>query len=302
MILLEDGNRILQETVAAHINLADDEKREPLNVRLCDFDDVSYLVEVTKDDLASMKVSINMPCYHQIKAKGGADAVKTHFGDYAGNASAGFDVTLDIKFAKIKDKEQLIEKISQMKLLILGGAFEHFFAALNAGSSIKDPFQFDIRGDTRVYMFPRDDRVTVIFSIDFVEPFDKLIAKVFLNEFVLARKNDRTLGSAPSCSFSENPPAELAELGIREARGVLGFMAFPILKSHVKDGKRDRVIKTLQTFRTLLQYHIKMAKSHFHQRMRARAVSLIKVINRAKVDQPGSEEKKTASGRTFKRA
>jgi len=129
MILLEDGNRILQETVAAQINLSDDEKdkREPFNVRLCDFDDVSYLVEVTKDDLSQMKVSINMPCYHQIEAKGGADAVKTHFGDYAGSAADGFDVTLCVKFAEIKDKEQLIEKISQMKLLILGGAFEYFF-------------------------------------------------------------------------------------------------------------------------------------------------------------------------------
>jgi len=302
MILLEEGNRILQETVAAHINLPDDEKREPLNVRLCDFDDVSYLIEVTKDDLGTMKVSINMPCYYQIQEKGGANAVKTHFGDYATTAQDGFDVTLSIEFSKITEKEQLIEKISQMKLLILGGAFEYFFAALNSGSPISEPFQFDIRGDTRVYMFPRDDRVTVIFSIDFVEPFDKLIGKVFLNEFVLARKNDRTLGSAPSCSFSENPPAELAELGITDSRGVLGFMAFPVLKSHVKDEKRDRVIKTLQTFRTLLQYHIKMAKSHFHQRMRARVVSLTKVLNRAKVDQPGNDEKKTASGRTFKRA
>jgi actin related protein 2/3 complex subunit 2 len=302
MILLEEGNRILQETVAAHINLADDEKREPLSVRLCDFDDVSYLVEVSRHDLSTMQVSINMPCYHQFEAKGGADAVKTHFGDFAGQAVDGFDVTLNIKFAEIKDKVKLIEQISQMKLLILGGAFEYFFAALNSGSPISDPFQFDIRGDTRVYMFPRDDRVTVIFSIDFVEPFDKLIAKVFLNEFVLARKNDRSLGSAPSCSFSENPPAELAELGITDASGVLGFMAFPVLKSHVKDEKRERVIKTLQTFRTLLQYHIKMAKSHFHQRMRARVVSLIKVLNRAKVEEPGNDEKKTASGRTFKRA
>lgn len=189
-----------------------------------------------------------------------------------------------------------------MKLNILGGVFDHFFSALNSGTPIKDPFQFDIRGDTRVYFFPRDDRVTVIFSIDFVEKFDKLIAKVFLNEFVLARKNNRDLGSSPSCNFSENPPTELAALGVTEANGVLGFMAFPVLKSHVKDNSRDKGVKVLQTFRTFLQYHIKMAKSNFHCRMRARVVSLIKVLNRAKVDSTDKDEKKTASGRTFKRA
>lgn len=294
---------MLQETVAAHILLADDEKREPADVRLCDFDDVSYNVKVEKDKVNQMSVSMNMPCYHQIEGKGGSDALKKHFGDYVSDPIEGYDITLVIDFANIKeDKEKLVEKIGQFKLLTLGGVFDHFFAALDSGAPVAEPFQFDIRSDTRVYLFPRDDRVTVIFSVDFLEPFDKLIGKVFLNEFVLARKNDRTLGSAPSCSFSEHPPAELAAVGVTESQGVLGFMAFPVLKSHCKEPKRDKVVNTLQTFRTLLQYHIKMAKSHFHQRMRARAVSLIKVLNRAKVEQANDGEKKTASGRTFKRA
>lgn len=302
MILLEEGNRILQETVASHINLPDDEKREPLDVRLCDFDDVAYRIQVDKENLTTMKVSMAMPCYHQIEKKGGEEALEKHFGAYKGSADDGFDITLTINLTDIKEpKEKLIEKLSQFKLLILGGVFEYFFAALDKGTPIKEPFQFDIRGDTRVYFFPRDDRVTVIFSIDFVEKFDKLIAKVFLDAFVLARKNDRALGSAPSCSFSENPPSELAELGVTQANGVLGFMAFPVLKSHVKDGNREKGIKVLQTFRTFLQYHIKMAKSNFHSRMRARVVALIKVLNRAKVDSNDKDEKKTASGRTFKR-
>jgi actin related protein 2/3 complex subunit 2 len=303
MILLEEGNRILQETCAAHIDLPDDEKREPLDVRLCDFDDVAYRIQVEKENLNQMKVSMAMPCYHQIEAKGGADALKKYFGDYAAAAEVSFDITICIDFNKITEpKEKLIERIGQMKLLILGGVFDYFFSALNSGTPIKDPFQFDIRSDTRVYFFPRDDRVTVVFSIDFVEPFDKLIAKVFLNEFVLARKNDRLLGSSPSCNFSENPPTELAALGVTSANGVLGFMSFPVLASHVKDGSREKGVKVLQTFRTFLQYHIKMAKSNFHSRMRARVVSLIKVLNRAKVETVEKDEKKTASGRTFKRA
>lgn len=302
MILLEEGNRILLETVAAQIKLPADEKREPLDVRLCDFDDVSYRVQVEKDNMALMKVSINMPCYHQIESKGGADAVKRYFGDYSASAEAGFDVTIQVKFDEIKeDKDKLCEKISMMKLFILGGPFDYYFAALNAGAPISGPFQFDIRGDTRVYLFPRDDRVIVIFSIDFVEAFDKLIARTFLNEFVLARKNDRSIGSAPGCIFSENPPQELASMGITESNGVLGFMSFPILKSHVKDAQREKSVKVLQTFRTFLQYHIKMAKSNFHCRMRARVVALVKVLNRAKVETDQKDEKKTASGRTFKR-
>jgi len=54
-------------------------------------------------------------------------------------------------------------------------------------------------------------------------------------------------------------------------------MSFAILKSHLEKGKQDVVIAVLQTFRTYLQYHIKMAKSHFHSKMRKRVVELIKV-------------------------
>ena len=78
-------------------------------------------------------------------------------------------------------------------------------------------------------------------------------------------------------------------------------MAFPVLKSHVTDAKREKIVKVLQTFRTFLQYHIKMSKSNFHSRMRARVVSLVKVLNRAKVESPDKDDKKTASGKTFKR-
>jgi len=302
MILLEEGNRILQESVGAHINLPEEEKREPLDVKLCDFDDVSYHIQVEKANLDQIKVSMNMPCYHQIEANGGSNAVKKHFGDYSCETEANYDVTICVKFKEIKeDKQKLIEKIGSMKLYILGGVFDHFFEALNKGTPISTPFQFDIRSDTRVYLFPRDDRVTVIFSVDFVEAFDKLIAKVFLNEFVAARKNDRSLGSAPSCNFSETPPTELSALGVTEANGVLGFMSFPVLKSHVVDGKRDKAVKVLQTFRNFLQYHIKMSKSNFHCRMRARVVSLTKVLNRAKVETKDLDDKKTASGKTFKR-
>jgi len=77
-------------------------------------------------------------------------------------------------------------------------------------------------------------------------------------------------------------------------------MSFAILKSHLEKGKQEVVVSVLQTFRTYMQYHIKMAKSHFHSKMRKRVVELIKVLNRAKVPDM-KKEKKTAAGKTFKR-
>jgi len=46
MILLERGNRILGETVSSKLFLDPEEKVEPMDVKLCDFDDASYRVQI----------------------------------------------------------------------------------------------------------------------------------------------------------------------------------------------------------------------------------------------------------------
>lgn len=295
MILLEPGNRILEECVRSQIM---SDKRDGVDVRLCDFDDVSYRVTVEKENLDLMKVSMNLPCFSTTEEMGGGAALEKYYGDYKGEAETGYDMTLHVKLNEVADKEAAVKKLQLIKANVTGGVFDHFFQALLDGKK-PDKFKFDLRGDTTVYFLPRDDRVIIIFSVDFTEHVDKVIAKVFLQEFVDARKK---IGRAPPCSWGANPPNELAEFDITENEGNLGYISFAILKSHVTgDGKKEQVNMVLQTFRTFLQYHIKASKSHFHSKMRKRVVDLLKVLNRAKMDD-AKKEKKTAGGKTFKRS
>jgi len=261
---------------------------------------VSYRIQVDKDNLDVMKVSMNLPCYMLTEDKGGKDALHKYYGDHVGEAETGYDLTLDIKLTDVKEPDKLVKDLSLIKSNVTGGVFDHYFSALLASTDPPlDKFKFDLRGDTTVYFLPRADRVTVIFSVDFTENVDKVIAKVFLQEFVDARKK---IGRAPPCLWGSNPPNELAEFGITENEGNLGYISFAILKSHVDKGKKERVIQVLQTFRTFLQYHIKCSKSHFHSKMRKRVRELIKVLNRAKVEDENKKDKKTAGGKTFKRS
>jgi actin related protein 2/3 complex subunit 2 len=293
MILLEPGNRILEEAVGSQI-LA--EKREPLDVRLCDFDDVAYRVQVEKDNLDLLKVSFSSYCYSAIEDKGGKAALEANFGKYVASPETGFDLTLAIPIPEVEDKDAMVKSLSLVKSKIIGGVFDHHFQALLDGKTSEN-FKFDLRSDTTVYFCPRDDRVTVIFSVDFMENVDKVIAKVFLQEFVDARKK---IGRAPPCAWGANPPNELADFGVKENQGNLGYISFAVMKSHLDKGKKESVINVLQSFRTFLQYHIKSSKSHFHSKMRNRVRELIKVLNRAKVEDE-KKEKKLASGKTFKR-
>lgn len=65
--------------------------------------------------------------------------------------------------------------------------------------------------------------------------------------------------------------------------------------------KKATAVGLLHMLRNYVQYHIKCSKALFHQRMRARVVALLQVMNRARMEEVVQKAKKTASGRTFVR-
>jgi len=317
MILLEPGNRILGETVAAQLKPAeipvpdkdDDAKgaaaapqqagREPIDVRLCDFDDVAYRVVIDAKDRNTMKVSMQLPCFREIKDKGGKDAVDRHYKGMSIDPESGYDVSLSINFDRLPLKDdELIKKIQMLKPNIMGGIYDYYFDALLTGKPRTDSFKFSLRSDTQVFFLPRADRVIVIFGLDFHDKVDAAIAKIFMQEFVDAKKR-KELGQAPPCTFSVNPPLELKEFGMVEPTGNLGFISFAVMKSHLESGRKDKVIGVLQVFRNYIQYHLKCSKSYFHSRMRARVVAMLKILNRAKMERDEKKEMKTIGGKTF---
>jgi len=305
MILLDPVNRILAETIQGQLIRDAEEKREAIDVRLSDMDDVSYRVTIEKENKNLMKVQMSLPCYNQFKDLGGDAALKKHYGDMVCDPESGFDVALQVDCEKLPSgmkPEQVVEKIGLLKSNVLGGAFDYYLDNLLKGGKPHASKKFDLRSDTVIYFVPAADRVTIIYTVDFRERVDKAVARVFLQEFVDAR---RTLGAAPPVAFSANPPLELKEFGITEPQqGILGFVSFSVMKSHVDRDKKDKFIQVLQSFRNFLQYHIKCSKSYFHSRMRARVTSLLQVLNRAKHEAVGDNttNKKTITGKTFTRA
>jgi len=198
---------------------------------------------------------------------------------------------------------ELITRLALLKSTLVGGVFDAYFTALLANTPLTSTFTFSLRSDTQLYFIPKADRVTVIFSLSFQEETDRAIARIFMQEFVEVK---RRLGAAPPCTFSNNSPLELKEFGTvasgSGSAGFIGFISFAVLKNHLEGGKKEKVVAVLQSFRSYLQYHIKCSKSYFHARMRARVVSLLKVLSRAKQDIIEVKEKKTMSGRTFVRS
>jgi len=63
------------------------------------------------------------------------------------------------------------------------------------------------REEEAIYIKASHDRVTVIFSTVFREETDRIFGKVFLQEFVDARR--RAIQNAPQVLFRNDPPLEL---------------------------------------------------------------------------------------------
>jgi actin related protein 2/3 complex subunit 2 len=132
--------------------------------------------------------------------------------------------------------------------------------------------------------------------VDFADPTDKAIAKVFLQEFTEAQRGIR---GAPPVFYSKEPPGELTGIHFNYSPDCVGFISFSVEARHVEGAKKESAITLLTGFRNYLHYHIKCSKTYLHMRMRKKGEGWMQVLNRAIPET--DTDKKTMSGKTFAR-
>jgi len=294
MILLENANRILEGAIIARL---DAEKKESVDITFADFDGVLFHVSTAAEAKNILSVSISFKGAAQvIKEYGGKELLAKYYGALLQSTpEQGYDATLQVDLDKLpSQKDDLPIKLALFK--------RHLFAAPFQKAIDKKPadiITFAYRPEENVYIKSDPDRVTVIFDIQFRDADDIVFSKVFLQEFVDAR---RTINQAPAVSFSQKePPLELKGVKGVKAGDNNGFVSFVLFAHHIAENNLDRTIDLIQTFRDYLHYHIKCSKAYMHMRMRTRVDTLLQILNRARPE-PVDVVKKTASGKTFKRA
>jgi actin related protein 2/3 complex, subunit 2 len=148
------------------------------------------------------------------------------------------------------------------------------------------------REEEAIYVKASHDRVTVIFSTVFREETDRVFGKVFIQEFVDARR--RAIQNAPQVLFRNDPPLELQGVpGVRDTgTGEVGYVTFGrsisspmswddtdlsqvLFPRHLTPQRMKDVISHIQTFRDYFHYHIKASKAYIHSRMRKRTADFL---------------------------
>jgi len=294
MILLETGSRVLEEVIRQRIA---SEKREAVDITLADFDGVTYHVTTNPNQRNIVTVSMSWGCINtdmrQFDIPG---KVRALYGPLFTSPESGYDISLTFDLDNIQDKAGLPTKIGLLKRTVMSVPFLHVFDALKGGGS--PIVTINYRTNEAIYIKTDQDRVVVVFSINFKDKDDVVVGKVFLQEMEAARK---TISNAPSVAFSQKD----APGDIRGAKGLhegedQGFVTFVLFGNHTHPDRRQKIIDQLMLFRNYLHYHIKCSKAYMHTRMRLRVEELLQVLNRAKMKK-ANKEMKTISGRTFKR-
>eukprot|EP01119_Soliformovum_irregulare_P008233 TRINITY_DN21363_c0_g1_i1.p2 TRINITY_DN21363_c0_g1~~TRINITY_DN21363_c0_g1_i1.p2 ORF type:complete len:312 (+),score=90.26 TRINITY_DN21363_c0_g1_i1:78-1013(+) len=298
MLLLEYHNKIIKDTILEKFDQADG-KFDSVEILLADFDGVTFHVFTDQNSKNILFVSMSMKCYSELRKYGADKVMQDKYGKYLTSTEANYDVTVQIDLAQPpQDREKFATDIALMKRHALAAPFYSVFADIEA----KKPGQLieiRYRDEEAFYLKPETDRCIVIFSIQFKDLDDVVFAKVFLQEYQDAR---RTMSNAPSVTYSQKePPMELRGVKNLRVGEHQGYVSFVLFQPHIAAAKRERTIDNIQTFRNYLHYHLKCSKAYLHTRMRNRVRTFLQVLNRAK-SAPESTEKKTASGRTFRRA
>lgn len=298
MLLLEYHNRIIEDTLLEKFSVTEG-KFDSVEAVIADFDAVTFHLFTDANQKNLLNISISIKCFSVLRQFGVDEILKKQYGNFLISPEQGYDVTLQIDCANPpQDRAGFARNIALFKRHCFAAPFYKIFNDIEAkkgGSLVELPY----RDDEAIFIKPETDRCIVIFSIRFKDTDDIVLAKTFLQEYADTRK---TMSNAPSVSYSQKePPLELK--GARNIRvgDNQGFVSFVLFQPHIAVAKREKTIDNIMTFRNYLHYHLKCSKAYLHTRMRNRVRTFLQVLNRAKAE-PESKEKKTITGRTFKRA
>ena len=261
---------------------------------------------------------MDIRCWSELVQAGALDVLKREYGSWIRDSvEPEYSVTLEFDYAKVPaagpERDALIASVSLLKRNAMAAPFERAFAlqkqleeaeggAGGAPSAGTEIMPINYRDDEAIYVIPSADRVTVVFTTTFKEETDKVLGKVFLQEFVDARRQP-SIQNAPQVLYSNREPP----LEVRNVKGLnkgddVGYVTFVLFPRHFANAEvAAGTISRIQLFRDYLHYHIKCSKAYMHSRMRHRVAEFLKVLNRAKPEL-AEKERKTASGRTFRRA
>lgn len=249
MLLLDYQNVLIQSILTERFSGAPPQSIDQV---VSDFDGVTFHVS-TPTTKTQILISLSIKCFRELIQYGAEAVLQREYGQYITDTEAGYDFSILVDLENLpptpEEREELVRRISLLKRNVMAAPFEKAYdefshlsqeAAKYTSESAPQGVQeggqvmaIHYREEEAIYIKASSDRVTVIFSTVFTDAVDRIFAKVFLQEFVDARR--RAIQNAPQVLFRSDPPLELQGLrgvGKTGEKGEMGFITFGKESSH----------------------------------------------------------------------
>ncbi|KAG7005862.1 actin-related protein 2/3 complex subunit 2 [Physcia stellaris] len=310
MLLLDYQNVLIQSLLTERFSGA-----PPVSIDqvVSDFDGVTFHLS-TPESKSKILISIAVKCFKELLQYGAQEVLEREYGPYITAPEAGYDFSVLIDLQQLPEdaehaegREDLVRRVSLLKRNAMAAPFERAFdefaerqeeAAKYTSESAPEGvaeggevMAIHYRDEEAIYIKASHDRVTVIFSTIFREETDRIFGKVFLQEFVDARR--RAIQNAPQVLFRNEPPLELQDVrGLsKSTNGEIGYVTFVLFPRHLTKQRRQETISHIQTFRDYFHYHIKASKAYIHSRMRRRTADFLQGMSDVRLTlTPGNGE------------
>lgn len=244
MLLLDYQNTLLQSICTERFAAG----AFPVSIDqiVSDFDGVTFHIS-TPTAKTLILVSLSVKCYGDLIRYGAESVLQREYANYITTPEAGYDFSILIDLEQLPEsageREDLVRRISLLKRNAMAAPFEKAFdefASLaeeashytseSAPQGIEEGGEvmaINYREEEAIYIKASYDRVTIIFSTIFRDETDRIFGKVFLQEFVDARR--RAIQNAPQVLFRSDPPLELQGMrgvGKTGEKGEIGYITF----------------------------------------------------------------------------
>lgn len=219
-----------------------------------DFDNTTFHIS-TPEARTKILISLAIKCYPELVKYGAQAVLEREYGPYIVQPENGYDFSVQVDTEQLpesqEEKDDLIRRISLLKRNAMAAPFEQAFdefanlqeqakqyTSESAPQGVREGGEVRVlhyREAEAIYIKASHDRVTVIFSTIFTEETDKVYGKIFLQEFVDARK--RGVQNAPQVLSRDEPPLELQGIpGLQAGKGGITYVTFGALQSMVLRG------------------------------------------------------------------
>jgi actin related protein 2/3 complex subunit 2 len=288
-LTLETYNRIVYQRVMDKLNGV--QIKKALKEKLADFNQGLWSIDRPKD--GPLTVHAQLSCWSQLKANRAMEYLKEMYGDAVKEENGEYDVCVTIDTMEESKREEFAMKVAKLQTYMLVAPAMMLVKDLKAKKASDKVIQIDYRPGESYWLKAQDGRLHVIFSVSFELKDDEVFGRIFISEM------GKGQSGCPSCDVvvrkNVPPPGELK--GVKGLSADNCYVSFLLEERHL--GKPEHTLELLMTCRNHINYHVKCSKAFLHIRMRNKVGALQLVLNRAK---PIREvEKKTASGRTFKK-